>query len=453
MNSPDLLLKSIAAVSVEDFLRPMLVQLAVIIAAARLFAFLARRVGQPSVIGEIVAGLALGPSLLGALFPDLFAALFQPRIGELSPAASDLIVSRALLAIAEVGLVLLLFLVGLELDFTHLLPNGRTTLAISVVGLVVPFGLGVLLGWWLHPQVAAHVPRLPFILFLGVALSITAIPVLGRMLLDWGIARSRLGSIAISAAAFNDAIGWALLATVAALTRSQLDLTKTAGMVLATAGFCLIMAVLVRPVLSRVVRAMLAAGKGDLGVDSLAALLVMLLVCAVVTSHIGIFAIFGAFIFGAVLSGEEGLREAVNRRTRDFVTGFFLPVFFAYTGLRTNVGSLETAHLWMLAGVVLLVAMVGKLGGCGLAARLTGMGWREATCVGAMMNTRGLVELVVINVGKDLGIIPESVYCMLVLMALLTTFLTTPIVMAAMRGTELEPLIRRSGFPGPARAA
>lgn len=455
MSGPELLLKKMSEVSVEDILLPVLLQLAVIIAAARLFAYLARKIGQPAVIGEILAGLALGPSLLGALAPGLFAALFRPHFGELPPGASDLLVSRALMAIAQVGLVLLLFLVGLEFDFGHVWPNGRATLAISVVGVAVPFGLGILLGCWLHPQIAGDkdIAWLAFVLFLGVSLSITALPVLGRMMLDWGITRSRLGSITISAAAANDAIGWALLAAVAAISRSQLDLYKTAGMVLAAAGFCLVMALLVRPLLSPVVRAMLKAGKGELGVDSLAALLVILFVCAIVTNLIGIFAIFGAFILGAVLSGEEGLRDAVNRRTRDFVTAFFLPVFFAYTGLRTNIGTLETPHLWLLAGVVILAAVAGKFVGCGAAAWLSGMRLREATCVGAMMNTRGLVELVVINVGKDLGVIPDSVYCMLVLMALVTTFMTTPILMAAMRGTELEPLIRESGFLGPAKPA
>jgi Kef-type K+ transport system membrane component KefB len=214
------LLEQMRRVSAEDLLPPLLIQLALIIATARLFAVLFRRIGQPAVIGEIAAGLVLGPSVLGRIFPGVFAAIFHPVIAGLPADASDLLLGRILATLAEVGLLLLLFLIGLEFDFSHLRWHGRSALSISLVGMVVPFGLGIGLGWWMHPVVAVQVPLLPFLLFMGTAMSITAIPVLGRIMLDLGITRSRLATITIAAAAVGDAVGWILLAAVAALARS-----------------------------------------------------------------------------------------------------------------------------------------------------------------------------------------------------------------------------------------
>jgi Kef-type K+ transport system membrane component KefB len=448
------LLLKLKAVSVEEFLLPLLIQLALIIAAARVFAALFRRVGQPAVVGEIAAGLILGPSVLGRLFPSLFEAVFHPAFAGVPADASDLLLSRVLTALAQVGLVLLLFLIGMEFDFGHLKWHGRSALSVSLAGIVVPFGLGFALGWWMHPLVAADVPRIVFVLFMGTATSITAIPVLGRIMLDLGITRSRLATITISAAAGEDAVGWILLASVAALAGSLkpggegFDPWLVARMIGLTAAFGLGMIFLARPLLVRFTRWALHSGKGELSVNALAATLVILFLCAIVTNVIGIFAVFGAFALGAVLSDQHPFREAVNRRLRDFVTGFFLPIFFAYTGLRTRVDTLDGAELWALAAAVSAVAVAGKVGGCAVAARLGGLTNRESACVGVLMNTRGLMELVVINVGKDLGVIPDSVYCMLVLMALLTTLMTTPLLLWTMRGTELEPLIRRSGFLG-----
>jgi Kef-type K+ transport system membrane component KefB len=268
------------------------------------------------------------------------------------------------------------------------------------------------------------------------------------MMLEMGISKSSLAAVTISAAAVDDAAGWILLATVTALTKAEFALGRTLRMIAATLGFAAFMIVLTRPVLTRLVRFLLRIGNGELGVNALACVLVLLFLCAIVTNLIGIFAIFGAFLLGAVLSGETAFREAIARRLSDFVTAFFLPVFFAYTGLRTNIGTLESGHLWLLAGLVCAVAILGKFGGCTLAGWFSGLKPREAACVGIMMNTRALMELIVINVGKDLGVIPDSVFCMLVLMALLTTFMTTPILLWASRGTELEPLIRDSGFLG-----
>jgi Kef-type K+ transport system membrane component KefB len=451
------ILEQMKSVSVEDLLLPLLLQAALILGTARIFAVLFRRLGQPAVVGEIVAGLILGPSALGRLFPEAFRVLFHPTLGGLPPEASDLLLGRVLNSLAEIGLLLLLFLIGLEFDLGHLRWNGPPAVAVSLAGTAVPFALGVGLGAWMHAQVASDIPWLPFVLFLGTATAITAIPVLGRILLDLGISRARLSSVVLAAAAVGDAGGWILLASVAALARSYradgaaFDPTQTAVMVSATAGFGLGMFLLARPLLVRFARRAVGP-EGEMSLEALTATLVVLLLCAAVTNLIGIFAVFGAFTLGAVLSGEHAFRDAVNRRLRDLVTVFFLPLFFAYTGLRTRVDALDTWHLWGLTAAVFAVAVLGKFGGCSLAAWLGGLSRREAACVGALMNTRGLMELVVINVGKDLGVIPDSVYCMLVLMAIGTTLMTTPLLLLLMRGTELEPLVRQSGFLRPARS-
>jgi Kef-type K+ transport system membrane component KefB len=445
------ILQQMKAVSVEELLLPVLIQLALIIAAARIFAVLFGRIGQPAVVGELAAGLVLGPSVLGRVWPDLFNAVFHPALAGLPVEASDLLIGRVVSALAEVGLLLLLFLIGLEFDFGHLRWHGKAALVVSLAGMGVPFALGMALGAWLHPLVAVDIPWLPFVLFMGTALAITAIPVLGRIMLDLGISRARLSTLTIAAAAVGDATGWILLAAVAALARSYrgeegaFHPAHTVGMIAATLAFTLGMVLVARPLLCRWARRAMQAANGELSINALAATLVLVLVCGMATNLIGIFAVFGAFVLGAVLSGEHEFREAINRRLRDLVTALFLPVFFAYTGLRTRVDTLETWQLWGLAAAVSAAAILGKFGGCGVAAWLGGLSPRESALVGAMMNTRGLMELIVINVGKDLGVIPDSVYCMLVLMAIFTTFLTTPLIRYLMPGTELEPLVRGTG--------
>jgi Kef-type K+ transport system membrane component KefB len=251
----------------------------------------------------------------------------------------------------------------------------------------------------------------------------------------------------------DDACGWILLATVAAVVHAErgegpFDPLHAAVMLAEALTFGLFMVFLARPLLCRWARYVMHESKGELSLNALSVLLFLLFVCAIVTNLIGIFAVFGAFLLGAVLSGESEFRTAVNRRLRDFVVAFFLPIFFAYTGLRTNVGSLHSLELWLLCGLVTALAVAGKFGGCTLAAWLGGFSLREAACVGAMMNTRGLMELIVINLGKDLGVIPDSVFCMLVLMAMATTMMTTPLLLRLMRGTELEPYILGSAFMG-----
>jgi len=437
---------------VEAVLLPLLWQVALIILAARVFATLFRKLGQPSTVGEIAAGLAIGPSLLGQLSPELYHSIFHPAIEGVPLAVSDQLYRWILTSFSQFGLILLLFLIGMEFDFKHLKVSGKSAIAVSVTGVLFPFGLGVLLATLLYPVVGQGINQLGFTLFLGTSMSITAIPVLGRIMLELGITRSKIAALTISAAAVDDALGWILLATVSAMVKSGLSGSSSinggqaALMMLETVLFALAMVYVVRPLLRKWVARAMNNETRELSLNSIAILLAILFSCAIVTNLIGIFAIFGAFVLGAILSEEHEFREAVNRKFRDFVTAFFLPIFFAYTGSRTDIGTLGSWQLWGLCGLVSLTAIIGKFGGCGVAAWLTGSRPREAACIGVMMNTRGLMELVVINVGKDLGVIPDSVYCMLVIMALLTTVMTTPILLRTMRGTELEPLIEASGF-------
>ncbi len=409
----------------ESFLFSVLLQLAVIIAAARIGAWLFARLGQPQVVGEIAAGLLLGPSFFGRISPDMYEAVF-PEIG------------RSPKVLSELGLVFLMFLIGLEFEFGHLRKLGRAAAGVSIAGIVLPFSLGIALGWAMHPHVATAHSRTGFVLFMAVCMSITAIPVLARIMLEFNLTRTRLGALTIAAAAIDDATGWTLLATVSAIVGGNFEPLAAARMLGLTALFAVGVFFVVRPVLIGWSRRALAGESRELSVGSLAMLIVLILVAALATNRIGIFSIFGPFVLGASLWDQHELREAVTRRLRDFVTAFFLPIFFTYTGLRTNVGLLDTWELWLFCGLVLAAAIVGKTLGCGLAARTGGMSWRESGCVAAMMNTRGLMELIAINVGRELGVIPDSVYCMLVLMALVTTLMTAPILRRLLVGLKLE---------------
>jgi Kef-type K+ transport system membrane component KefB len=443
--------RRLASIDAESLLLPVLVQLIVIIAAARLFGALARRVGQPSVIGEIVAGLLLGPSLLGWLAPDLFHALFRPDLESIDRPLADALMSKIFTVIAQIGLIFLLFLVGLEFEGKHVRANGRAAVLISIAGIAVPFGLGAALAPAIHPHLEAHpvagAVSLPGLtLFLGVALSITAIPVLGRIMMELQITRTRLGSITITAAAVDDAVGWILLASVAAVVRSNFDPLETGRMVLLTIGFALALFLVVRPLLVHYFQGALRANHGGMSATAFAVLLVALLVSALATNLIGIFAVFGAFALGAALSDQEDLRGAVSKRLHDIVTGFFVPVFFTYTGLRTDITGIHGAAMWLILGAVIAAAVTGKLAGCGAAARLSGFTWKESGIIGAMMNSRGLMALIAINVGYELGVVPRSLFSILVLMALVTTALTTPLLLLLRRGTEIEEPIARSGF-------
>ncbi len=444
--------RHLARLDTESLILPILVQLIVIIAAARTFGALARRIGQPSVVGEIIAGLLLGPSLLGWLSPDLFALVFRPDLG-IERSVGDALLPKIFTVIAQIGLIFLLFLVGLEFEGGHVRAHGRAAVLISIAGIAVPFALGAALAPMIHVHLEAHptsgpIPSLGLTLFLGVALSITAMPVLGRIMMELGVTRTRLGAITITAAAVDDAVGWVLLATIAAIVKSNFDPLATLRMVGLTMAFALFMVFVARPLLVRHFAASMRRNGGKLSANALAVLFVALFLSAVATNLIGIFAVFGAFLLGAVLSDQEELRTAAAAKLHDVVTGFFVPVFFTYTGLRTDITSLQGGAVWLICAAVVAAAVTGKLVGCGLAARISGFTWKEAGIIGAMMNARGLMALIAINLGYELGVVPRSLYAVLVLMALATTMLTTPLLLLLRRGTEIEGPIARSGFLG-----
>jgi Kef-type K+ transport system membrane component KefB len=407
--------------------------LIVIVASARLIGALFRRLGQPQVCGEIAAGLILGPSLLGGMFPTAFASLFDPAV------------APVLNILSQLGLVLMMFLIGLDFDFGHLGGNHWTAISVSITGIVFPFALGFGLGLYMHPLVAAGGSAYGFALFMATAMSITAIPVLGRIMIELNIQRTRIGSLTISAAGIGDAIGWILLALVTAIVQSEFDPLKLSLMIAEVIAFAAIMILAVRPLLVRAIRRFFHT-HGDLTLDMLAALLLIVFLAAVITNVIGIFSVFGAFLLGAILYDQQEFAAAVHRRLNDFITVFFLPIFFTYTGLRTDVGSMSGASIWLFCGLVLVVAMAGKFGGCTLAARWSGLPWRESSIIGVMMNTRGLMELIVINMGYDLGIIPKNVFFMLVFMAVFTTYMTAPLLRVMIRDSEIEKEYRTSAI-------
>jgi Kef-type K+ transport system membrane component KefB/nucleotide-binding universal stress UspA family protein len=391
-----------------------IVQAALIVAVSRLLGRLARFVGQPMVIAEIAAGILLGPSLFGLVAPHAMGAIFQQA-------------SMGLLnLLAQVGLMLFMFLIGLELDPKLLRGRGHTSVVISQVGIVVPALLALLLGVYLHKRLAPPgVPYSSFVLFMAVSMSITAFPVLARILAERRLLKSKVGAVTVTCAAVNDVTAWCLLAFVVSFVRATGLLTAARTTAYAVA-YILFMLFAVRPFLGR-----LAARVGNregLTQDRVAFTLILLLASGWATELIGIHALFGAFLFGAVMPKEGGFARALTEKLEDLVVVFLLPLFFAYSGLRTQIGLLNTGEAWFMCALVILVACAGKFGGSAIAARLTGLSWRESSALGILMNTRGLMELIVINIGLDLGVISPVLFTMLVVMALATTFATTPLL-------------------------
>jgi len=387
-----------------------LVQLVVIVAASRAVCWIAARFGQPRVVGEITAGILLGPSLLGFLAPRLSAWLF--------PSATF----PVLLAVSHLGLLFFMFLVGLHLDLGMLRASGRTALVTSPVSIVVPLGLGVALAAHVGPRFAPEVSPLAFALFLGLALSVTAFPVLARILEEQGLTRTRIGVVAIACAAVDDVSAWCLLAGVTAYVRAATGGASFVRTVVLLAAFAAAALALLPPVLKKLVSGSPAA--------CLPVAAVCLLTCGAMTEAIGVHALFGAFLAGIAMPRRDDLRQGLEVSLEPVTSVVLLPLFFTSTGLRLDVGWLQGATAWTAFGLILLAAVGGKLVGSMLAARATGMDWREAAGLGVLLNTRGLVELVILGAGLELGVLTPPVYTMMVLMALVTTAMTTPVLQA-----------------------
>jgi Kef-type K+ transport system membrane component KefB len=399
----------------ESALAAVLLALAVITIVARaLGAAFERWLGQPRVIGEIVAGIVLGPSVLGAISPRAYALLLP------SDAAGYLGL------LAKVGVVLFMFLVGLELNPSAIRKASRATLAISHASILVPFLLGSLLALGLYTAYGtADVGFTTFSLFLGISLSVTAFPVLARILRDWRVQNTELGVMALACAAVNDATAWTLLALVVGVANGQL---ATAALTLpAVAGYLAVMILVVRPLLKRL-SAREESREGPLEHATLAMVFVAMLISAWMTESIGIHALFGAFLLGALVPHDGRLATDLRMRLEDVVVVLFLPAFFAFTGMRTQLGLLSSWSDWGWCAVIIAVATLGKVGGSAITARLNGMDARASAAIGILMNTRGLMELIVLNIGLDLGVITPTLFAMLVLMAIATTFATSPLL-------------------------
>lgn len=447
----------------------LLAQLIVVLLAARITGRLVRYLGQPAVIGEMIAGLALGPSLLGAIAPDLLHRLF--------PADKML----PLATLSQLGVVLFMFVVGLRLDLSVLRSKASAAVAVSHASIVAPFLLGVAIAKPLHADLApAGVAFLPFALFMGAAMSITAFPVLARILDERNLLTSRVGSIAIAAAAIDDATAWCILAAVLAVANATLSnasngsgWTTFAITLGSTVAFVLLAALALRPALAAWLRSALASfervsnGATEfVGAHVVSVAVVGALVFALLTEKLGVHALFGAFVAGAIVPravverrkvaavavvkaerSPRTLASEIADRIDSVVSAVLLPVFFAFTGLRTSVGLISGAGLWAVFGLVLLVAVAGKMGGAATAARLTGMSWRDSFSVGALMNTRGLMELVILNVGLDMGVISPALFAMMVLMALVTTVMTSPLMAIFYRPSDVGVTSRLAHDP------
>jgi Kef-type K+ transport system membrane component KefB len=405
----------------------LLLALAVVMAVGQIVGWLFRHIGQPPVIGEVIGGIMLGPSLLGWISPAAYAFILPPAV------------VPQLNAVAQLGVVLYMFLVGLELNPDRLRGRLGATVAISHASIVLPFGLGALLAMYLHPRFSsADVPFLSFVLFAGIAMSITAFPVLARILSDRRMTTTDLGVMALSCAAIDDVTAWCLLAFVVGVVQASVGSAMTVAAL--TAVFIGVMFVVVRPLVSA-----FAARRGDDATPgTIAAMLMALLLAALTTEAIGVHALFGAFLFGAVIPHDSPLAASLMRRLHHVVTILLLPAFFAFTGMRTEIGLLSSWEHWAVCALIVFVATVGKFGGTLIAGRLTGLGWRFSAALGVLMNTRGLMELIVLNIGLELGVISPMLFTMFVLMALVTTIATTPIVVRLVGASE------RAVVPAPA---
>ncbi|MDX2270200.1 MAG: cation:proton antiporter [Bryobacter sp.] len=392
-----------------------LLQIATVIVTARFVGSIFRRFGQPQVVGEMVAGVLLGPSLLGWAAPALSAAIF-PRgsIGYLE-------------TLSQIGLLLFMFLVGMEFNPRYLRNQGHTAVITSHASITAPFFLGSTLAIFLYPRLSdASVPFLEFALFMGVSMSITAFPVLARILAERELFKTKLGSIVLACAAVDDVTAWCILAYIVALVRAAEESVPLKVKLIILASFILLMLFAVRPMLRRLEDHF--TKRGRLSDDMMAVILCLLLASAIFTEFIGVHLLFGAFLFGAIMPKDGEFAEKVTERIHSMTVVLLLPVFFAFTGLRTSFGQVRGAEMWFYCSLIILVAVAGKFGGSALAARVGGLEWKDALSVGAYMNTRGLMELVVLNIGLDLGVISPALFSMMVLMAIFTTFMTTPVL-------------------------
>ena len=405
----------------------LLAQIITIIIVARLLGWLCKKIGQPTVIGEIAAGILLGPSFIGMYFPEFSKALFPVQsLGNLQ-------------FLSQIGLILFMFMVGMELELKTLKNKAVDAFIISQTSIIVPFALGMGLAYFIYLSFAPQgVQFLSFGLFIGIAMSITAFPVLARIVHERGIHKTRLGAIVITCAAVDDITAWSLLAAVIAITKAG-SFESSIYIILMAIGYVLFMFYVVRPFLNRV--GDLHPSRENLSKPFVAIFFLTLILSAYSTEVIWIHALFGAFLAGTIMPDNMKFRNILVEKIEDVALVLLLPLFFVFTGLRTEIGLLNDPFLWKITGLIILVAVTGKFMGSALAARFVGQSWNDSLSIGALMNTRGLMELVVLNIGYDLGVLNPQIFAMMVIMALVTTFMTGPALDLINKLFRKEPAI------------
>jgi Kef-type K+ transport system membrane component KefB len=396
----------------EHPLAILLLQIITIIIVARFFGWIFRKIGQPTVIGEIIAGIFLGPSVVGMYFPEYSALLFpKESLGNLQ-------------FLSQIGLILFMFVIGMELDLKALKNKANDAVVISHASIVIPFAFGIGLSYFIYNQFAPEgVEFLSFSLFMGIAMSITAFPVLARIVQERGIHKTRLGTIVITCAAADDITAWCLLAAVIAIVKAG-SFASSLYIILLAIGYVLMMLFVVKPFLKKI--GDLYSTRDSLSKPVVAIFLLTLIISSYMTEVIGIHALFGAFMTGAIMPDLSKIRSIFIEKVEDVALILLLPLFFVFTGLRTQIGLINDPFLWKITGLIILVAVGGKFVGSALAAKFVGQSWKDSLTIGALMNTRGLMELVVLNIGYDLGVLTSEIFTMMVIMALVTTFMTGP---------------------------
>lgn len=390
----------------------LLAQIVTIILVARLFGWFCMKIKQPTVIGEMVAGIVLGPSLVGMYFPEFSAFLFpKESLGNLQ-------------FLSQIGLILFMYIVGMELDLSVLRKKAHEAVVISHASIIIPFALGIGLSYYVYQEFAPDgVQFTSFALFIAIAMSITAFPVLARIVQERNLQKTKLGTIVITCAAADDITAWCILAAVIAIVKAG-SFASSIYVIIMAIAYVLFMIKIVKPFLKRI--GDLQAGKHTINKPMVAIFFLTLILSAYATEVIGIHALFGAFMAGAIMPENAKFRTLFIEKVEDVALVLLLPLFFVFTGLRTQIGLLNDGHLWMTAGFIILTAVIGKFAGSALAAKFLGINWKESLTIGALMNTRGLMELIVLNIGYDLGVLSPEIFAMMVIMALFTTFMTGP---------------------------
>lgn len=398
--------------NIQHPLALLLAQIVTIILVAKLFGWICTKIGQPSVVGEMIAGIVLGPSLFGLFYPE-FSGMIFPK--ESLPNLQFL---------SQIGLILFMFIVGMELDLNVLKKATHNAVVVSHASIIIPFAMGMGLAYYIYGTFAPDgVQFISFGLFMGIAMSITAFPVLARIVQERGITKTKLGTLVIACAAADDITAWCILAAVIAVVKAG-SVVSSFYTILMAVAYVILMLKLVRPFLARIGN--IYTSKQTLTKPIVAIFFLTLIISAYLTEAIGIHALFGAFMAGAIMPDNIKFRTLFIEKVEDVSLTLLLPLFFVFTGLRTQIGLLSEPGLWKLTAIIIVVAVSGKFIGSALAARFVGQNWKDSLSIGALMNTRGLMELVVLNIGYDLGVLTPTVFSMMVLMALITTFMTGP---------------------------